>query len=37
MSSILRIILVTSVARVSAEMLTSAGCMILCSKQLSTN
>lgn len=36
-SSILRIILVTSVAKVNADILTKAGYMILCSKALSTN
>lgn len=36
-SSILRIIRVTSVANVSAEILTKAGYMILCSSALSTS
>ena len=37
MSSIFKIILVTSVASVKEEILTKAGCMILCSKALSTS
>lgn len=37
MSSILRIILVTSVARVKADILTKAGYIILCSRALSTS